>query len=168
MSGVECLRGKHRQDLFREITFDFGMMGFSDGGWFNNLYAFGGQLLDQFLPQFLLLGHQGICGGNGFGKLLRRGAAVDGQFFDPPLLLAPQTGHAHHEKFVKICARNGQKTKAFQKRVRGIGGFFEDALVEFQPGKLAIEIAAGGQVPLTLLRGATETLPFYGIYAPKL
>ena len=150
MGRVQRLWCQHRQDLFLEIAFDFGLMGFADGGWFNNLYAFGGQFLDQFLPQFLLLGHQRIGCGDGFGKLFRRGAAIDGQFLDPPLLLPPQSGDPDHEKFIQIRARNGQETKTFQKRMRRICSFFEDPLVKFQPGKLAIEIAARGQVFLLL------------------
>ncbi len=49
-------------------------------------------------------------------------------------------GDADFEEFVEVGADDGEEFETFEERLGGILGFFEDALVEFEPTELTIEI----------------------------
>ena len=55
--------------------------------------------------------------------------------------LAFQAGDPHHEEFVEVVGRDRQEAHPLQQRVMLIGGLFQDAAVEVQPGQLAIDEA---------------------------
>src|SRR5260221_9641840 len=46
---------------------------------------------------------------------------------------------AHHEKFIKIRAENRQEFDALKQRHLWVKGFFQHALIEFEPRKFTIE-----------------------------
>ena len=50
-----------------------------------------------------------------------------------------ETGDAHFDKFVEIACRDCEKFHAFEQGIIRIKRLFENALVELQPGKMAIE-----------------------------
>ena len=43
------------------------------------------------------------------------------------------------DELIQVAGRDGEKLDALQQRIRGILGFFEDALVEVEPGLVAGE-----------------------------
>lgn len=71
-------------------------------------------------------------------QLLRRGEAVRA----PPLLgrvqLILQPGDTDLEELVQVAAEDGQELRPLQQWRVGIGGDVEDALVELEPGQLAV------------------------------
>jgi hypothetical protein len=50
-----------------------------------------------------------------------------------------QTADADHEEFVQVGAGDGQELQSLQRRQRLVAGLVENALVELQPGELAVE-----------------------------
>jgi hypothetical protein len=57
--------------------------------------------------------------------------------------LLEKSSYAHFNEFIEIAGGDGQELNSLQKRIPFILGLFEDALVEGQPGLVAIEIVAG-------------------------
>jgi hypothetical protein len=47
-------------------------------------------------------------------------------------------GDADFEEFVEVRADDGEEFEAFEERLGGILGLFEDALVEFEPAEFTI------------------------------
>ena len=117
--------------MFTEIFAHLRLQRLAHCGWLDNFNAFASQFLHQLAPQLLLLNHQPVGGGDGIGKLFGCGAAVNRQLLNPALLLPAQTGHADHEKFIKVGTGNRQKTQPFKQRVRRVRRFFKYALVKF-------------------------------------
>ena len=49
-------------------------------------------------------------------------------------------GDADFEEFVEVGADDGEEFETFEERLGGILGFFEYALVEFEPTEFTIEV----------------------------
>ena len=49
-------------------------------------------------------------------------------------------GDANFEEFVEVGADDGEEFETFEEGLGRVLGFFEDALVEFEPTELTIEI----------------------------
>ena len=54
---------------------------------------------------------------------------------------ALEPGHPDHEELVQVAGEDRQITGALQQRFRVVGGQLQDALVELQPGDLALQEA---------------------------
>jgi hypothetical protein len=66
------------------------------------------------------------------------GGRTDGQVGrDPPL----QAGHPHHEELVEVVGEDRREAHALEQRLPVVLGQLEDALVEAEPGQLAVEEA---------------------------
>ena len=55
--------------------------------------------------------------------------------------LLSQTRISHHEKLIEIVGRNGKEPQAFKQRVRDVARLFQNALIELEPGQLAINVS---------------------------
>jgi hypothetical protein len=75
--------------------------------------------------------------------LLARRAAVDGGGVDAggDLLLEP--ADAFHEEFIQVVADDGQELDPLQQRRAWVVRLVQDALVEREPGQLAVQVQAG-------------------------
>jgi hypothetical protein len=78
-------------------------------------------------------------------ELLLGSEAVDGKFGDTGVALALEAADALHEELVEVGGEDGAETNAFEERHIGIDGQFEDALIEIEPAKLAVEIERLGR-----------------------
>ena len=79
---------------------------------------------------------------NFFGQLgegLVWRAAVGARLAIAVLGLLHQPGQTHLDVLIQVAGRDCQKFHAFQKRVCGVAGLFQNALVKLHPGKMAIE-----------------------------
>ena len=54
-----------------------------------------------------------------------------------------EAGDAHHEELVEVRRGDRRELEALEQRRRGVGGFFEHALVEREPRQLAVEEQLG-------------------------
>ena len=50
-----------------------------------------------------------------------------------------QAGDAHHEELVQVAREDAAELDALEQRLVRVGGQFEDAAVQIEPGKLSIE-----------------------------
>ena len=111
--------------------------------------AIAGDALDAFLVEqqhqrrkaLLLVLLQPLDLAQQLFELLLRRAAVRALQRDALAHLAGKTGDADHEEFIEIGGRDRQEADALQQRMIGVQRFFENAPVELQPGKLAVDEA---------------------------
>ena len=50
-----------------------------------------------------------------------------------------EAGNTDHEEFVEVRAENGEELDAFEERVCGVVGFFEDAALEAEEAEFAVD-----------------------------
>src|ERR1043166_498877 len=87
-------------------------------------------LSDKFMDTIRDCG-QGLCGSQTAGT-------------DVPIALANpalEAGHSHHEEFVEIGAKNGQKLNPLQQRNACVLRLLQNPAVELQPRQITIDIA---------------------------
>ncbi len=101
--------------------------------------AGGAELGPQRAPCHLLVAHQLAGPRVDRRELLHGGQAVLARRRDLGQDMALQTGHPYHVEFVEVACRNRQEAQAFQQGVARIVRLAEDAFVEGEPGKLAID-----------------------------
>ena len=101
------------------------------------------QRVAQAVPDFELPQLQVADPGRCHSDLLRRGQALRRECLHPGADLCLQPGEAHHDEFFEVGGRNGDKAQAFEQRVLLALGFGEHALVEPEPGDLAVDEALG-------------------------
>ena len=139
MRRIDRERRQHRKHVAHEIGFEPAPVLSGEGAAVHEVDARPAQLRLQAPPAGLLAGHQG-AGAAVYGfQLLRRGQPVSARRAHAGSLLAFQTGHADHVELVEILRRDGQEAQPLQKRVDRVRRFFQHALVEGQPGHLAID-----------------------------
>ena len=67
------------------------------------------------------------------------GAPIDAALDDVALDLLLDAGDSDLEEFVEVRAGDDEELEAFEKRIRRVEGFVEDALVEVEPAQFAAE-----------------------------
>ncbi len=158
MGQVEGQRGQDGKDLLFEI---FPEIGLDRGGilvGFQKVHRLLGQQRPQgLLPTGALVLHH-LQGAFPHRVDLLEGAhAVVAQIFDARPKFLEDGGHADHEEFVEIGPDDGQEFHPLQERVGGVQGLVQDALVEFQPTQLAVDVQGRiGQVigiPVGIIHG---------------
>ena len=97
----------------------------------------------QFAPHALLLGQQRLGAELDLGKLLRRRAAVGRHRGDAGLRLADQAGDANGVELVEVGGADRDEAHALQQRMARVLRFLDDAVVEVEPGQLAVDEAVG-------------------------
>ena len=92
-----------------------------------------------FAPAIVLSSYKFVDSSSKFAKHFARRAAIGAGVLDAVLHLLQKTSDAHFDKFVEIACGDGEEFHALEERVFCVACFFEDALVELQPGKMAIQ-----------------------------
>ncbi len=138
---VDRQRRQHGEQLVQELGLQPFALGLGDAVAIDHLDAGGGQLLLQLAPAKLLFGHQFAGRDVDPVQLFGRRQAIGRQHPHPLALLPLQARHARHEELVEIVGRNRQEPQPFQQRMVRVRRLFQHALIERQPGGLAIEEA---------------------------
>ena len=99
----------------------------------------------------LLVAHQLAAAPGDGGQLLGRRQAVGAGDGDAGPDLAAQAGDAHHVEFVEVVGGDRQEAQPLEQRVVRVAGLVQHALIEGEPGQLAIDEAVG-RVHLDLQR----------------
>ena len=73
------------------------------------------------------------------GELLGRREPVRALRRDALAHLALQAGDAHHEEFVEVVGRDRQEAHPLEQRMVLVGGLFQHAPIEMQPGQFAVD-----------------------------
>ncbi len=97
----------------------------------------------QFAPDPLLLGEQRLGAELDLGELLRRRAAVGRDRGDAGLGLADQAGDAHRIELVQVGGADRDEAQPFQQRMARVLRLLQHAVVEVEPGQLAVDEAVG-------------------------
>src|ERR1700726_524093 len=92
-----------------------------------------------FAPAIVLGVYKFMRSGRELGEHLAGCTAIGTRVPDTMLHLLQKTGDTHFDEFVQIARGDGEKFYALEQRILGILRFFEDALVELQPGKMTIQ-----------------------------
>ena len=145
MPRIDGERRQHRKDVAAKVggqgifllVVDVLVQAQEDAFFFES----GQELLAQTLER--LAEHAAHLFADG-GKLIARrhavGAGADGDARSDFLL---QAADADHEEFVEVGSEDGQELDPLQQRHGAIERFFENATIELQPAKLAIDVQAG-------------------------
>ena len=73
------------------------------------------------------------------GKLLVRRQPVRTLFSDALAHLALEAGDAHHEEFVEVIGRDGEKAHPLEHRMVLVGGLFQHPAIKVQPGQFTVD-----------------------------
>ncbi len=92
----------------------------------------------------LLFEHGAELGVDGV-ELLSGGEAIDGAFGDVGMLLALEPPYPLHEEFVEVGGKDGEESGALEEGDLGVFGELENAVVEIEPARFAVEIFFGGR-----------------------
>ncbi len=144
MAGIDGEGGEDGEDLGAEIVVGFGAL---FGGEFDvvaeeDIFAFEGGA-EVVGPEMDDLAGEGVDAfADGF-ELLVGGEAVVGAFGGFFGDFALEEADAFHEEFVGVAGVDGEEFDAFEERRTGVHGFVEDAVVEVEPGEVAVEEGGG-------------------------
>ena len=99
------------------------------------------QLLAEHMPGVAGIQHHHLNAVVYGAQLLRRCQAIGAGCHHAGHHLLFQPGHPNHEKLIEIRRHDRQETDALEQRLFRILGLFQHALIEGEPGKLAIQEA---------------------------
>ena len=102
--------------------------------------ALGGQLGDQAAQAGIGVGEQLLNDGADGVKLARGRHAVGAGFLRARFDLIQQPSDADHEELVEVGAQDREELGAFEKRIGGILGLFENTALELEQAQLAVGI----------------------------
>ncbi len=143
MRRIDGERRQHRENLGLEALGQEGVILGRKLVRLDHRDSSGGHFAFERGPGLLLILHQLAGATVDGGELLRRGQPVLARSRDAGLHLALQAGDPHHVEFVQIVRRNRQEAQPLQQRIARIVGLGQHALVEGEPGQLAIDEPAG-------------------------
>ena len=139
MGRVDRERGQHREDPLHEPGLEPGAVG---GGELHRLeHDQPGrlELLAQAAPDAVLLEHQRARPHPDLGQLLGRRAPVGRDRHHARLGLSDQPGDADREELVEVGGADRDEAQPLEQRVAPVLGLLDDAAVEVEPGKLAVD-----------------------------
>jgi hypothetical protein len=88
--------------------------------------------------------HAGDAASDG-GQGLAGGETVGTRFGDAGFDLLFEAGDSDFEELVEVAAGDAVEPEPFQQWVVGPEGFFQDAVIEFEPAQFAIEEVCGAE-----------------------
>ena len=141
MRRIERQRRQHREQIGHEALVEPGAVARFEIGRLDHRDPGLGKLGAQRHPGHLLRFHQRAGALVDRFELLPRGQPVLAQRLDAGEALAFEAGDAHHVELVEIARRDRQKAQPFQQRMARVLGLGQNALVERQPGQLAVDKA---------------------------
>ena len=148
MGRIDRQRGQDREHELLEIAHQPFDLGRREVGRLGDHDAGALQLDAQLQPAPLLLGREFGHGRGDLGQLLGRRQPVLREGGDPGIALAVEAGHPHHKELIEVVGRDREKPEPLQQWVVRVGGFLQDAPVEFEPGDLAVDepLGRGGEI----------------------
>ena len=141
MRRIDRERGQQRENMRQEIIFEPGLLRFGDLGSIDQHDAGLSQRRPQFAPLRLLIMHQQHDRFGDAHKLFGRGQSLRALGGDAGAHLRAQAGDPHHEEFIEVVRRDRQEFQPLQQRMSAVGGFFENAAIEIEPGQFPIDEA---------------------------
>jgi hypothetical protein len=139
--GIDCHRCDRRENAIGEISFEPRHIGGEQRGTIDDQNTFGRELVAQGPPALLLIARELRRGLSDPCQKLGGRQAVHGGFGLAGLDLLDETGDADHEELVKIAGGNRQETQSLKERMHAVGSLLQNASIEREPGKLAIDEA---------------------------
>ena len=155
MRRIDRERRQQRENVREEIIFEPGLFRLADIGTVDQYDAGLRKRSAHFAPLRLLILDQQHDGFGDAHKLLRRRQSLRAFGANARAHLRAKAGDAHHEEFVEVVRRDREKLQPLQQRMPAVGGFFENAPVEIEPGQFPIDEAfrARGQLRRRVLFG---------------
>ena len=155
---IDGERRQQRKNVREKEILEPGLLRLADIGSVNQRNAGFRERPPQLAPLGLLILDQQQHGFGNAHKLLGGCQAFGAFGADAGAHLRSKAGDAHHEKFVEVVGRDREELQPLQQGIAAIGGFFENAPVEIEPGEFAVDktVGAGGQ------RRGDMTLRRYG------
>ena len=138
---IERQRRQNRKQILHETLFEPGAVARFEISRFDDCDPGLGKLGAQRHPGHLLRFHQRTGTLPDRIQLLHRGQPVLAQRLDAGEALALEAGNAHHVELIEIARRDRQKAQPLQQGMAHILGLRQNALVERQPGQLAVDKA---------------------------
>ncbi len=136
---VDDLRGQEGQHVSVQVVAQEGLLFGAQVGRAHLADAGLLQKRTQFFVGALVVGVELVAARIDGGKLLGGGHArlcIDDMLLDQRKV--GQAAHAHHEELPQVAPENGDEVQAFEQGHGFVGSLVEDALVEGEPGKLAV------------------------------
>ncbi len=143
MRRIDRHRRQDREYLVQEIAVEPGLLGAGQLARIDHGDAGLAQQLAQFAPMGLLVAHQLAAAAGDGGQLLGRRQAVGAGDGNAGPDLAAQAGDPHHVEFVEVVGGDREEAQPLEQRMVGVAGFVQHALIEGEPGQLAIDEAVG-------------------------
>jgi hypothetical protein len=139
MRGIDGEWGQHRKHLREEIFLQPVAIALRQFGDIDDDDAGRRQFETQVAPAILLRGDEFRDPRADAFELLGRRDAIVRRFDHAGMNLPDQAGDPDHEEFVEIVGGDREEAQPFQQGVAEIGGFFQNATVELEPGQFAID-----------------------------
>ena len=144
--GIDRQRREDRKDRFLETMGQPVAILGRQVGRVDDRNARAAQFLEQVHPHFLLHRHQLAGTAIDRDERLSRREPILRRRGDTRGDLAFQPGDAHHVELVEVRRGNRQEAQAFEQRMARVGALLDHTLVEREPGKLAVDVAAFGRI----------------------
>ena len=109
---------------------------------------------DGLVEQFVLLGHQFVGLDLDAGKGFLRGHAVGGRAVAAHLDLFLEAGDADLEEFVEVAGDDAEEAQSLEQRHARVGDLGQDAAVEGEQRKFAVDEVVGGETAGIGVHGA--------------
>ena len=139
MSRIDRERRQDREYVAHEVGFEPVPVLLRERAAVHEVDAGPAKLRLQAPPAGLLAAHQAPGAAVDCLQLLRRRQPIGARRADAGGLLALQPGDAHHVELVQVLGGDRQETQTLQKRVGRVRRLFQHALVEGEPGHLAVD-----------------------------
>ena len=141
MRRVDGERRQHREDVEQEMVFEPGGFRAVQARRLDDGDALVGKFAAKLAPAALLLGRQQRHALADLGELFSRGQTVLGGRRDARTRLPIEARNAHHEEFIEIVGGDRQEPQLLEQRMVAVPRFQQDAVVETEPGQLAVDEA---------------------------
>jgi hypothetical protein len=79
-----------------------------------------------------------------FNQLLVGRSSVDSELLKSGGHLLFQATNSLHDELIQVIVRYREKFDALEQGISAVFGLVQDALIEIEPGKLAVQIQVGG------------------------
>jgi hypothetical protein len=164
---IEGERGQHREDVGAEEAGEVLVDRRREVGDVEEVHAFGGEQRPQrVVPAARQAAHHRQRPAADGHQLLLGVQPVGREILDAGAVLLEQRRQPHHEELVQVGRRDAEELDPLQQRVGGVPGLGQHALVELEPGQLAIQVERGirevGRIdaaPVGWLDDGRELLP---------
>ena len=144
MRRIDCHRREQRLDRLRVEILDVLARVGPQLAEAEHANRFCGQRRNQFVaPAIVLIFDESVNPGGQLGEHFFGNAAVGARLAVAVLDLLQHAGDANLDELVQVAGGDREKLHALEQRIGRVAGLFENALVELQPGEMAVEEKPG-------------------------